>query len=54
MTSICVQEFHSLGDISTIINQLKAQNVQIYDIDIEAEQKWRERCTKCDLLDPPQ
>lgn len=28
-------EFHSLGDISTIINQLKAQNVQIYDIDIE-------------------
>ena len=28
-------EFYSLGDISTIINQLKAQNVQIYDIDIE-------------------
>ena len=28
-------EFHSLGDISTIINQLKSQNVQIYDIDIE-------------------
>ena len=28
-------EFYSLGDISTIINQLKSQNVQIYDIDIE-------------------
>ena len=24
-----------MDDISTIINQLKAQNVQIYDIDIE-------------------
>ena len=28
-------EFNSMDDISTIINQLKAQNVQIYDIDIE-------------------
>ena len=28
-------EFYSLVDISTIINQLKSQNVQIYDIDIE-------------------
>ena len=28
-------EFYSLGDISTIINQLKSQNVQIYDIEIE-------------------
>ena len=24
-----------MDDVSTIINQLKAQNVQIYDIDIE-------------------
>ena len=28
-------EFNSMDDVSTIINQLKAQNVQIYDIDIE-------------------
>ena len=47
-------EFYSLGDISTIINQLKSQNVQIYDIDIRAEQKWRGAAPKCDLLDPPQ
>ena len=47
-------EFYSLGDISTIINQLKSQNVQIYDIDIERKQKWRGAAPKCDLLDPPQ
>ena len=28
-------EFNSMDDVSTIINQLKAQIVQIYDIDIE-------------------
>ena len=33
--TILYMEFYSLGDISTIINQLKSQNVQIYDIDIE-------------------